>query len=206
MATGRACLGDDVLRPRFLRDTLLGLADFNAALFSPVWSRGTLDRLEKSLASSSGIGPGVARRIVQHLQAGWPAAEARPEPGLLAALERQIGPDAELLAVAVAAGADSLVTGHPGDFPDAICAPLHVVSLSAEQFLREVFFGNRDDCIQLLARLVAGYTERISFRDLLGGLLVDGLEEFVFDLVGFRPIIELEALTDEWRRVVQDDI
>lgn len=207
MSSPRVCLSEQVWRPRFLRAALLALADSNAALFTPVWSTALLDRLALDLLEGGAVSELVARQMISQMRAGWPDSETLPDPGVIAELSqvfRSSTQEAELLATAVAGGADTLVTWNPGDFSDPVCARCNVFSRSPDRFVRGLFRGDPDRIIQLLTRLVAEDAEPISFRVFLGGLASTGLEHFVYDLLGFRSIVELEALTDEWRENLRE--
>jgi hypothetical protein len=151
------------------------------------------------------VSQAIAQEIIVELRRGWPTAEVVPDPQQIAQLERQLGQHAELVAVAVAGGADTLLARNPGDYPDAVCAPFHVFSRSPDRFIRGIFRGDPDRTIQLLARQVAGDSQGISFREFLGGLASAGLEQFVYDLLGFRSVIELEALADDWRKQLENE-
>lgn len=199
MSTPRACLGDDVLYRRFLRDAWLGLADSKAALFRPVWDTSILGGLQRELYNGGGYSKDQAADIVDALRSRWPDSVVSAPAELTTRFRPLVGPYAELFAAAVGAGADTLVTNHPGDFPESVCEPNHIVSRSPDHFLRELFFSDPRRLVQILSRTVAEYTEGLTFADFLKGLYFAGVEEFIYVLLDYRSMIDLEALTDEWR-------
>ncbi|HZB98172.1 MAG TPA: hypothetical protein VE219_06200 [Candidatus Sulfotelmatobacter sp.] len=198
MSVARACLAEEVLRPRFLRDALLALAGEKNQLFDPVWSRDVLERLAAHLPTS------IASRLIDDLHAGWPDSQVQPDAAVLSHLEELDAEDADVLATARAAGADTVVTNHPEGFPELICEQLSTLTRSPDAFLNEIFYADRGRVADILAMRVAAYRPPRSFSEFMDALHPEA-PRFVEHLKALRSIFSLEAMTDEWRRALRSE-
>jgi predicted nucleic acid-binding protein len=95
-----------VLYPAYLRDTLLRLAE--AGLFRPLWSAGILDELDRNLVEA-GIPAQTVQRLVTEMRTAFDDAEVVSYEPLIATMTCD-HKDRHVLAAAVCAGADTLVT------------------------------------------------------------------------------------------------
>lgn len=116
-----AVLDANVLYPFSLRDTLLRLAELE--LYTPLWSDRILEEMSRSLVEHR-ITEGQAGRIVQAMRVTFEEAEvgaaeiARLEPAMT-----DDAKDRHVLAAAVAADSELVVTFNLADFPPGACEP-----------------------------------------------------------------------------------
>lgn len=116
----RACLDACVLYPTVLREILLGFAA--KGLFEPVFSDRILEEWTRATAK---IGPEAqAQARIERLlvQANFPKAIIREQPQIEAGLTLPDANDLHVLAVAIAAHADCIVTFNAQDFPRPVLA------------------------------------------------------------------------------------
>lgn len=140
-------LDTSVLYPPSLRDALLRLAV--SELYQPRWSTSILDELLDVL-QRNGIPKGKAQRLIDIMCEAFP--EALVNQQAVDALveswtsETPIGEamaadpdDRHILAAAVVAGAENIVTEDRSHFPRAACEPFEVEALPADTFLCNLF-------------------------------------------------------------------
>lgn len=114
-APERLLLDACVLFPTVLREILLGAG--RAGLFRPLW---TARILEEWARATRKLGPGaeeVARSEIALMRAADPRAEVPEAPHLAPRLHLPDDNDLHVLAAAIAAGADGIVTVNAADFP-----------------------------------------------------------------------------------------
>ncbi|MEU9887541.1 PIN domain-containing protein [Sphaerisporangium sp. NPDC051011] len=120
-----------VLYPAYLRDTLLRLAE--AGLFRPLWSAGILDELDRNLIRA-GIPVQIVQRLVTEMRTAFDDAEIVGYEPLIATMTCD-HKDRHVLAAAVCAGADTLVTFNVKDFPESSREPYDIELLTPDAFL-----------------------------------------------------------------------
>lgn len=129
----RALLDACVLYPTVLRQILLGVA--HAGLFTPLWS----DRiLEEWARATVKLGPGaeaVARGEIVAVRAAFPEAGVHADPVLLSRLHLPDENDIHVLAAAMTAGADVIVTFNAVDFPRRLLAAEGIERRDPDGFL-----------------------------------------------------------------------
>ncbi len=104
-----------VLYPTVLREILTGVAD--AGGFAPLWSARILAEWQHAAARLGPEGAAVAAAEIARLRAAWPEAEVPADPALEARLHLPDAADCHVLATAIAARADAIVTLNLRDFP-----------------------------------------------------------------------------------------
>lgn len=130
----RAVLDACVLYPASLRDTLLRLAALE--LYDPLWSARILAEATRNLVEDQRMAPDSAARLVAAMADVFEAAEipadkiARLEPAMTNHPE-----DRHVLAAAVAADAEAIITSNLKDFPASACEPVGVEALHPDEFL-----------------------------------------------------------------------
>jgi predicted nucleic acid-binding protein len=112
-----------VLVPVALCDTSLRLAE--RRLFLPRWSSQTSVELERALVNKIGLSPEKARRRITKMQEHFRDALVSGYESLLPAMTNQ-EKDKNVLAAAVEAVAEVIVTLNLKDFPERALAPLKV--------------------------------------------------------------------------------
>lgn len=203
MAGLRAVLDTDILWPAYLRDTLLNLADPRLGLFEPVWSRRIIDDLGRTLLDRRRIDAAGWARLAAGLSQ-FPDALHEVSDELTAIMTNDPG-DRHVLATAVAAAADFLVTRNLKDFPPEDCEPHGIEVLSPDDFLMALYRQAAEDVIDSLAQQVAGYRrEPRTFLGLLDVLRASGLTQFPYTVQDENDADELEERVREYREALLD--
>lgn len=131
-----AVLDTNVLYPFSLRDTLLRLAELE--LYTPLWSERILDEMRRNLVERQ-ITDEQADRLAAAMRGAFEEAEVdaaeieRLEPAMT-----NDPNDRHVLAAAVAAGSELIVTFNLADFPARACEPLGVEAIHPDDFLLDL--------------------------------------------------------------------
>lgn len=131
-----AVLDANVLYPFSLRDPLLRLAELE--LYTPLWSERILEEMRRNLVERQ-ITEAQADRIVAAMRDAFEEAEVdateidRLEPAMT-----NDPKDRHVLAAAVAAGSELVVTFNLHDFPAEACEPLGVEAIHPDHFLLDL--------------------------------------------------------------------
>ncbi len=155
----KAVLDACVLYPTVMREMLLGAAE--AGFYRPLWSERILEEWARATRK---LGPGmeeVARGEIAALRVRFPAASLAPAPGVERRLHLPDENDIHVLAVAVAGGADTLVTLNAGDFPRGVLSGEGIARRDPDGLLWE-FASDAPDRMAGVARAVRGRAEAIS--------------------------------------------
>lgn len=126
-----------VLYPGRLREILLGVA--NAGLFTPLWSARILEEWARAVRK---IGPAAeveARNAVAAMMTDFPRAIVQAVPAVEARLVLPDDNDVHVLAVAIAAGADAIMTFNAQDFPRHVLAAEGLARRDPDGFLWEMW-------------------------------------------------------------------
>jgi predicted nucleic acid-binding protein len=148
-----------VLYPTVLREILQGAAA--AGLFQPVVSERILREWVLATAKLGTGAQEVAAGEAALLRANFPRAVERERPEIEARLLLPDPNDVHVLAVAVASGADAILTFNASDFPGHVLAEEGIARRDPDGFLWELH--SRDP--EAMARVVEGVravAERIS--------------------------------------------
>lgn len=121
-----------VLYPAHLRDTLLRLAE--RELYQPLWSEDILDELRRNL---SDVAPSAVDHLLGQMATAFPEAAVEDYASLIDGLLCD-PKDRHVLAAAVRADADAIVTFNVGDFPELSLAPFGVEVLHPDEFLLDL--------------------------------------------------------------------
>jgi predicted nucleic acid-binding protein len=111
----RVVLDACVLYPTVMREMILGAAALGS--FTPLWSARILEEWARAAARLGPTGEVQARAEIALTRAAWPDAERPPAPGPEARLWLPDPSDIHVLAVAVDASADAIMTLNARDFP-----------------------------------------------------------------------------------------
>ena len=111
----RAVLDTCVIYPTVMREMLLGAAKLGH--FEPIWSARILEEWARAARKLGPTGEAQARAEIALTQSQWPKAERMAQPGLEQRLWLPDAADIHVLATAVAASADTIVTMNAKDFP-----------------------------------------------------------------------------------------
>jgi predicted nucleic acid-binding protein len=136
-----AVLDTCVLAPMPLCDTLLRCAE-EPALYRAYWSEETLIELRRVLLKI-GLTEEQANRRITMMQIAYPEAVISIPAGFLAAMPSLPDPsDRHVVAGAILAKADVIVTGNLRDFPKDLLEPYHLLVHSPDEFLLHQYHLN----------------------------------------------------------------
>lgn len=198
MAPAKTCFHPQALVPEYVRDLFLSLAYGPAAIYQPVWSSGTLTALGELLLDAGDVSPEQWQALYERLEA-WPRALQTLEVAALQGVGLS-DDNRDVLAVATAAQADTIVTPSPGDFASDLIGPLGVFAYTPDTYLLRLFLKSADDFVQLLAEQAAGYRpDLITGRELLRVLALSGAAKIETAVLRYRRIEDLEELVQRYR-------
>jgi hypothetical protein len=132
-----------VLYPTVMREMVLGAA--RAGLFEPVWSARLLEEWARAAIKLGPVGEAQARGEIALLRSSWPGAERPAAPGIAQRLWLPDENDIHVLAVAVDAGADMILTLNAKDFPRGILAEEGLTRMDPDGFLMSFWAENSTD-------------------------------------------------------------
>jgi len=125
-----------VLYPMYLRDTLLCAAE--AGLYRVHWSSGILDGALRNLVANQQISPEQASRLERQMNLAFPEAILEVTERLLPCMDNHKG-DRHVLAAALIAKADIIVTDNLKHFPTESLSQFRVVAQSSDRFLTYLY-------------------------------------------------------------------
>lgn len=131
-----ALLDANVIIPAALRDTLLRAAE--AALFRVYWSDAILGEVQRNLVENSLTTAEQARALVNVLCEAFPEASVSGFEHLVDAMTNH-PKDRHVLAAAVVAGAEVIVTTNLTDFAADDLKPFSITAQSPDAFLSALF-------------------------------------------------------------------
>ncbi len=126
-----------VIYPTVMREMLLGAA--RQGFFEPLWSERILEEWARAAIKLGPAGEAQARAEIALLRRDWPAAERPPAPGIAARLWLPDADDIHVLAVAVAASADAIMTLNAKDFPKGTLAGEGLDRIDPDYFLTRLW-------------------------------------------------------------------
>lgn len=142
-----------VLYPTVMREMVLGAA--KVGLFTPYWSPRILEEWARAAARLGEGQETVARGEIALLNAQFPRASVLPHEGDLRRLYLPDENDIHVLAAAVSAGADVLLTLNNADFPRHTLAEEGIRRESPDLFLRGFVDTHPEEMAVLGARVLA---------------------------------------------------
>ncbi|MEM1431440.1 MAG: PIN domain-containing protein [Pseudomonadota bacterium] len=154
----RVVLDACVLYPTVLRSVLLEVAD--AGLFTPLWSARLLEEWARAAARRGPVDAAQARGEIALVRARHAGAEVPEAPGLDARLWLPDANDIHVLATAVRASADLILTWNAKDFPRAELAAEGVGRSDPDTFLRELWL-RAPEAVTAAAERVQAEAERL---------------------------------------------
>ncbi|MFK7869515.1 MAG: RSP_2648 family PIN domain-containing protein [Roseobacter sp.] len=122
-----------VLYPTVMREVLLSVARTGA--FVPMWSGRILEEWARAARKIGPTGEAQARAEIAMLRAAWPDAEVTLPEGVMARLWLPDDDDIHVLAAAVTASAEAILTVNAKDFPRNILAEEGVQRFDPDSFL-----------------------------------------------------------------------
>lgn len=126
-----------VLYPTVMREVVMGAA--KAGLFRPVWSERILEEWARAAIKLGPMGEMQARSEIAMLRAAWPDAERAAAPQIAQRLWLPDENDIHVLAVAVDASADMIMTLNAKDFPRDILAEQDLIRVDPDSYLHQLW-------------------------------------------------------------------
>lgn len=151
-----------VLYPTVMREMVLGAA--KAGLFEPIWSGGILEEWARAAIKLGPEGEAQARSEIALLRAGWPASERPAAPHVAKRLWLPDEDDIHVLAVAVDAGADTIMTLNAKDFPRGTLAEEGLTRNDPDSYLMQLWMDHPSP-LEAAAKNVLETARRLSGRD-----------------------------------------
>lgn len=148
-----------VLYPPVLRDLLLGVAE--RGLFRPVWSARILEEWARATIKLGPLAEAEARGQIARIKAAFPAALVPAAPAIEARLVLPDPDDLHVLAIAVAAGADAILTFNAQDFPRHVLAAEGLARRDPDGFLWELW-SHHPDAVSGVIASVHGRAEAMA--------------------------------------------
>ena len=163
-----ALLDTSVLFPFYLRDTLLRAAEMD--LFQARWSRDILAELRRSLVARDKTSRAQVDHLLRTMRAAFPDAEEAGYRPLIKMMTNHPD-DRHVLAAAVHAQAEVIVTSNLRHFPNSSVAPYGIRVQSADAFLLERLDQSPDQMTRILWDQAGEYrSPRLSTREILDRL------------------------------------
>ena len=171
-----AVLDANVLYPFSLRDSLLRLAELE--LYTPLWSARILEEMTRNLVEHR-ITEEQAARIEAAMRGAFEEAEVdaaeidRLEPAMT-----NDEKDRHVLAAAVAADSELIVTFDLDDFPPEACDPVGVEAIHPDEFLLDLYDLDPEAAWAALEQQAADLHPPWKLDELLGALTKAGVPRF----------------------------
>ena len=163
------------LYPAHLRDTLLRLAE--RGLYRAIWSADIVEELRKNLIESD-ISPSAVDHLTTEMRAAFPDAEVAGYQHLIDSMTCD-QKDRHVLALAVRANADAIVTFNESDFPHTSVAEYGTEVLHPSILLLDLLDLEPESVIVELERqAAANRSEPKTFFALLKALEIAGVRDF----------------------------
>lgn len=151
-----------VLFPTVMREMVLGVA--RAGVFTPFWSERILEEWRRAAARLGPEGAAQGEAEIALLRAAWPKALRPAAPGLESRLYLPDSADIHVLAVAVDASADAIMTVNAKDFPRNLLAEEGVARVDPDTFLFQAWQANPHRVVPV-AQSVLDTARRLSGED-----------------------------------------
>lgn len=140
-----------VLYPTVMREVVLGVA--KQGLFTPLWSQRILDEWAHAAARLGPEGAAIAKGEIALLPLDFPEAKTSYDKALEQSLYLPDPADCHVLAAAITARADGILTLNAKDFPHDILATYGLVRHAPDPLLRG-FLERHPDPVRQVAEQV----------------------------------------------------
>ena len=145
----KAVLDACVLFPTVLREILLGVAA--RGLYQPVWSERILGEWVRATAKLGEVAAVEAEAQATLVRLAFPQAMTRAQPNIEARLLLPDPADVHVLAVAIAAQVDAIITFNAQDFPRPVLADEGLIRLDPDQLLCQLHAQHPGEVAQVVA-------------------------------------------------------
>ncbi|HAM43528.1 MAG TPA: PIN domain-containing protein [Propionibacteriaceae bacterium] len=172
-----AFLDTNVLYGAVLADTLLRVAE--AGAYRPHWSTDVLAELSRNLVLRAGLGLDKAERRIEQMEQAFPDASVTDYTGLIDGLGCD-PKDRHVLAAAIYAGCQVIVTFNTKDFPTVSVEGFGITVVHPQDFLLDQLdLFPRLVLAALQAQAATSRRPELSYSQLLGRLRRAGVGAFV---------------------------
>lgn len=141
-----------VLYPTVMREMVLGAA--RAGHFQPLWSDRILEEWARAATKLGPEGAAQARSEIAMLRADWPGAACPAAPEVAQRLYLPDENDIHVLAVAIKASADIIMTLNAKDFPRGTLAEEGLIRVDPDSYLMQLWLDHPADLEQVAARVL----------------------------------------------------
>lgn len=152
MSGARILIDTCVLYPTVMREVVLGAAQ--AGLFEPIWSARILEEWARAAVKLGPTGEAQALAEIALLRSNWPDAQRPAAPGIAARLWLPDADDVHVLAVAVDASADMIMTLNAKDFPRGVLAEEGVIRVEPDSYLMQLWPAHEEALRDVGARVL----------------------------------------------------
>jgi predicted nucleic acid-binding protein len=171
-----ALLDTCVLYPAYLCDTLLRLAE--AETFRPLWSDEILAELERNLVEEAGLDERQMRHRLDEMSRAFTDAKVTGYRTLVSSMTCN-KKDRHVLAAAVRANVEALVTFNLRDFPQSAVDPYDIRVVHPDEFLLDQLDLHPARTRAAMERQASACMHPpMSFNDLLDALSRAGVPDF----------------------------
>lgn len=147
----KAVLDTNVIYPVIIRDLLFWFAYFE--LYTPKWSNLIFEEWQ-SVMERKGISSTEAAKRVGVANIAFPDAQVHNYEGLIGNLQLPDPKDCHVLAAAIKANANIIVTNNLKDFPKDYLETFGLSAKSADDFLTDIIDLNPDEAIKAFQGMV----------------------------------------------------
>ena len=175
-----------VLVPVTAADTLLRLAE--REMYRPVWSERILEEAKMAVAR---LHPELSAEQIDHrfdcMDEAFEDASVSGWESLEGSMVLPDENDRHVVACALVAGADAIVTNNIPDFPDKALAPLGMEAIRLDDFLLDIFDLVPEEFAAVIREQASDAMHPpLSASEVLGNLAAAGAPETA---AGLRPIL-----------------
>jgi predicted nucleic acid-binding protein len=174
----------------YLRDTMLSTAE--AGLYLPYWSQKILDEAMRNLFGRGKLSQEKAINLEVDIKAAFPEAIIEVPVGLEQVMTND-PKDRHVLATAVTAKADVIVTNNIADFKEKDLAPWNIKAQSPDDFMSQLFDEYPDSIVRLLQQQSEKYKNPPkTVAELIGFLEKKaGMPKFASDILLYEYSLDI---------------
>lgn len=147
-----AVLDTNIIFPIVIRDLLFWFAFYE--LYTPKWSKNIFDEWERVMIER-GVGKEMAKKQVNRANLAFPDAMVMGYEELMVKLNLPDENDKHVLAAAIKANADIIITNNIKDFPQQYIASFGLNVINADDFLTEIIDLNHDLALKAFKEMVS---------------------------------------------------